>query len=93
MSGKGKRGMVFVADRVAYWTIDSVSKAALADFVVDLLRVEGCGGEACDGMELARLFCERFGPVAAARGDRVPNPDKVAADVAAARERAERMGR
>ena len=54
--------------RVACATIESVSKHALADLVIDLLRRQH--GEALDGEALALAFTEAFSPIAAARGDR-----------------------
>ncbi len=56
-------------DRIARATIDSVSKHALADLVIDLLR-QNAGDENLDGEPLAVAFVKAFTPVAAARGDR-----------------------
>lgn len=56
-------------ERVARATIDSVSKNALADLVIDLLR-QHAGNENLDGEELAQAFVEAFAPIAIARGDR-----------------------
>ena len=48
----------------------SMSKMALADLVVDLIRAQG--GEALDGEDLAAAVRQSFFPIALIRGDRVP---------------------
>lgn len=69
--------MMFTKDPVARIMLDSLSKFALADLVVDLLRRKA-GAEDLDGVELAREIASAFRPVAAIRGDRVPNVEKIA---------------
>lgn len=51
--------------------LDALSKCALADLVVDLLRQSG-HGEDCDGLDLAAAAREAFEPIARVRGDRMP---------------------
>ena len=59
-------------DAVSRITLDSLSKFALADLVVDLIR--RCeGDETLDGEPLAKAIVEAFEPIASRRGDRVPN--------------------
>ncbi len=72
--------MVLAHDLVARVTLDKLSKFALADLVTDLLR-QNAGDENLDGIELARAVAAAFSPVAAARGDRVPNVTAIADDV------------
>jgi hypothetical protein len=62
-------------DYLARVTLDALSKFALADLVVDLLRASH--GEDLDGEALAAAVIEAFGPVAQARGDRVPKLDAI----------------
>ena len=82
----GSKPILFAQDLVARLALNSLSKFALADLVVDLLR-RNAGDEHLDGEPLAQALVEAFEPVAAVRGDRVPNLKKIAADVA--RRRAE----
>ncbi len=70
MSGLGKKSAAFV-DGDARTLLDSVSKAALIDLVVDLLR-RNAGDETLSGDDLAAAFTEAFEPVAVVRGDKVP---------------------
>ena len=52
----------------------SMSKAALADFVVDLMEIEGGHGEdASSRAGFALVVHRRVQPVASLRGDRVPS--------------------
>lgn len=70
--GAPKKGM--------HWTgaptqavIMSLSKAALADVVVDLIR--RMEGESTDGRLLAEAFIAAAEPTLTARGDRIPQVD------------------
>lgn len=49
-----------------------MSKAALADMLIDLVRVAE-GDESMDGKALYWAICSRSEPVLLARGDRVPS--------------------
>jgi len=57
------------ADPVVRSTLDSASKHALIDLVIDLLRQRE-GDEHLDGEPLAQAFVTAFAPIARARGDR-----------------------
>lgn len=63
--------MATTEDLVARLTILEMSKAALADLVVDMLRAEN-GDERLDGEPLARAFVLRMKPIAAFREDPEP---------------------
>lgn len=65
-----KKPMTQTRTIVAHETIMALSKAALADLVVDLLRRSE--GEDLDGEPLAKAFVEAYGPIAVARGERPP---------------------
>ena len=54
---------------VRVW-IAGVSKAALADLAIDLLR--RAHGEGIDGTDLLTLLRQSFEPMAVARGDQQP---------------------
>lgn len=74
MSGLNKRAIGFSADRgVAIW-FDHVSKAFLADLVIDFAR-RNAGDEDLDGLALLHKVVEEAEPVAVARGDKLPRPD------------------
>lgn len=67
-----------VKEYVARVAFSSLSKDALADLVADLLR-RNAGREDLDGEDLASALVEAFRPVAAVRGDRVPNVERIKA--------------
>lgn len=52
-------------------TLDSVSKNALADLVIDLIRLQH-GKEDLDGEALIQAFLKAMGPIARVRKDRAP---------------------
>lgn len=54
--------------------IGNVSKAFLADLVIDLIR-RNEGSEDLDGADLLRAIVEDAEPIAVARQDRLPAPD------------------
>ena len=66
----------FMANGEAHRVINSVSKSALLDMVVDMLRQQA-GNEELNGSDLVVAFCDRFEPVALLRGDRMPKRCKV----------------
>jgi hypothetical protein len=73
MAGLGKKRVMTVSDRNAIVFLDSLSKAALADLVVDLIRQRE-GEDLLDGPALETALRAAFEPIAIARGDKMPKP-------------------
>lgn len=69
MAGLNKKRPVFATGHVGAY-LDSISKAALADLVVDLVRA--AHGEETADYQMLALLSDAIGPVAAARGDKIP---------------------
>lgn len=67
MQGIGKKPVLYTDPCVP--VLMKLSKAALADCVVDLLRA---GSECCDDPVQAEVAIERLRPVLSMRGDRIP---------------------
>lgn len=63
-----KKSQRFLSDRHARLALDSLSKAALADLVVDLLR-RNAGDETLDGAAFIEVLEEAAAPVLGFRGD------------------------
>ncbi len=68
MSGLNKKPITQTSNVVAINTIDRVSKAGLADLVIDLLRRGE--GEDLDGDKLVAAFLEAYSPIAQARDEK-----------------------
>jgi hypothetical protein len=66
-----KKPMTQTEDRTVRLTVDAVSKAGLADLVVDLLR-RAAGDKSLDGDALVKAFLAAYKPIAAARGEKPP---------------------
>lgn len=62
------KGIVTVRDPVARLALDSLSKHALADLVVDLLRIQA-GNEKLDGEPLIEALTHAYFPIARVRND------------------------
>lgn len=70
MTALNKKSPALVS-REATYAFEKLSKAALIDLCADLLR--RMHGEGIDDVELLTHLGEAFTPVAAYRGDKVPN--------------------
>lgn len=64
-----KKPMTQLQDRIALSTIDQLSKACLADIVVDLLR-QSEGDERLDGEDFIKALIKAHGPIATARDEK-----------------------
>lgn len=65
-----KKPSVFTCHTEVHAFLASLSKAALADLVLDLVR-RGEGDESLDGPEMVRALRKAARPVLRARGDRL----------------------
>jgi hypothetical protein len=63
-----KKGETQTDSSAVRWFIDSVSKAFLADLVIDFAR-RNAGNEDLDGIELVDAIIAEADPIATARGD------------------------
>lgn len=64
-----KKPMTQLQDRIARATIDQLSKACLADLVVDLLR-QSEGDEHLDGSDFIKALIKAHNPIAFRRGEK-----------------------
>lgn len=72
-----KKGMTQTISYGVEYLVTSYSKAALADLVVDLVRLN-IGDETVEGRSLALAFADAMRPIAEVRNDRHVDPDAFA---------------